>query len=95
VTKNPLVVLTVSWALACNGKEEMECPEVSGEYCETVGIPKEVGAAWCNECGTVYVCDSEYFQLRRTVFPCECITDEGYLELDREDHSSPCYQETW
>lgn len=82
--------LSTPWSvpLACRGKE---CPDRYGVPCADVGIPEEYGRGWCDECGTLYACETGGF-LIQTPWPCECINEDGFVETS-DYFASPCYQE--
>ena len=67
-------------SLGCDG----HCRDLEGDPCTENGVPSKPNAAICDECGTVWSCDSHNVLLN-IGFPCSCINEDGYLDYGFEE----------
>lgn len=54
-----LAVLLGTAATSCG---EPQCPNLTYEPCADYGVPEEVDAQYCDECGTIWTCTELVFQ---------------------------------
>lgn len=89
-----LIATMVNVGTGCGDKGS--CPDVGAVACDEFGLPSEYGAAYCDECEVLWVCqetektiDGDWlYGMQRSTYPCQCVDADGYLSYFDESIDS-------
>ena len=79
-----LLFVVVAYLGACHDKQPDYPKYFDGDPCSAHGLPDREGAAFCDVCGNLHICNLRdgTMKVYADDYPCSCINDSGYFKTD-------------